>query len=111
MDNLAIKCYKMLKDSYSNEYSEIMEMFYGISFSELISKNTNKAISIVPESYKWYILINPLTSMIELFRFIFLNSDDLNLNNCIYSFIISLVLFFLGLIIFNRIEKTFVDTL
>ena len=64
MDNLAIKCYKMLKDSYSNEYSEIMEMFYGISFSELISKNTNKAISIVPESF--FILDVPVVSKDKL---------------------------------------------
>lgn len=50
-DALAMKCYEMLKRSYSNEYSEIMEMFYGISFSELISKTTGKSLSIVPESF------------------------------------------------------------
>lgn len=50
-DTLAMKCYEMLKNSYSNEYSEIMDMFYGISFSELVSKSTGKVLSIVPESF------------------------------------------------------------
>ena len=50
MDKLAYRCYEMLKNSYSKEYSEIMEMFYGISFSELVSINNNEQLSVVPES-------------------------------------------------------------
>jgi ubiquitin C-terminal hydrolase len=59
-DKLAVKCYEMLKNSYSNEYSEIMEMFYGIYFSELVSKNTGKVLSIVPESF--FVLDIPISS-------------------------------------------------
>src|SRR6056300_526305 len=58
-DVLAMKCYEMLKKSYSNEYSEIMEMFYGISFSELVSNSTGKSLSIVPESF--FVLDIPVT--------------------------------------------------
>jgi ubiquitin carboxyl-terminal hydrolase 8 len=36
-DNLAIRCYDMLTKIYELEYSEIMEMFYGISLSEILS--------------------------------------------------------------------------
>lgn len=50
-DNLAIKCYQMLKNIYSKEYSEIMDMFYGISFSELVSMKTKKRVAVVPESF------------------------------------------------------------
>jgi ubiquitin carboxyl-terminal hydrolase 4/11/15 len=41
----------MLQENYKREYSEIMEMFYGISFSELISLKTGKVLSVKPESY------------------------------------------------------------
>jgi len=51
LDKLAIKCYTMLKQSCSSEYSEIMDMFYGISFSELVSKHTDKSLSITPENF------------------------------------------------------------
>ena len=51
VDTLAISCYKMLKRIYSTEYSEIMEMFYGIYVSELSSKNNKTIHSLTPESY------------------------------------------------------------
>ena len=50
-DKLATACYKMLKTSYSTEYSEIMEMFYGIYVSELSSKNGSQIHSVNPENY------------------------------------------------------------
>ena len=50
-DKLATACYKMLKASYSTEYSEIMETFYGIYVSELSSKNGSKIHSVNPENY------------------------------------------------------------
>ncbi len=51
VDKLAISCYEMLKTIYSKEYSEIMDMFYGICVSELSSKNENTIHSVRPESY------------------------------------------------------------
>lgn len=60
IDNLAIKCYQMLKNIYSKEYSEILDMFYGISFSELVSTKRNKRLSVVPESF--FIIDLPVTN-------------------------------------------------
>jgi ubiquitin carboxyl-terminal hydrolase 8 len=51
VDNLAIACYTMLKNTYAKEYSEIMEMFYGISVSVLVSMNNRIRHSIKPETY------------------------------------------------------------
>jgi ubiquitin C-terminal hydrolase len=51
IDKLATECYKMLKRSYSTEYSEIMDMFYGIYVSELSSKTGSRIHSINPENY------------------------------------------------------------
>jgi len=50
-DKLAISCYEMLKKTYSTEYSEIMEMFYGIYVSELSSKSGSTIHSVNPENY------------------------------------------------------------
>lgn len=51
MDKLAIACYNMLKKTYSSEYSEIMEMFYGIYVSELSSVSGTTIHSVNPENY------------------------------------------------------------
>ena len=51
LDKLAVSCYSMLKDVYSKEYSEFMEMFYGIYVSELTSDDNKIIHSLRPESY------------------------------------------------------------
>ncbi len=67
-------------------------------------------LSIVPHKYKWIILANPVTSIIETFKFAFLGVGEFNWIHLSYSFIFTIVLFFFGIIIFNRVEKTFMDT-
>jgi ubiquitin C-terminal hydrolase len=51
VDNLAIACYKMLQTTYAKEYSEIMELFYGIYVSELKSVDDNTTQNAKPESF------------------------------------------------------------
>ena len=51
LDQTALKCYEMLKNTYSNEYSEIMELFYGIYVSEIVSNTTNTIHSVKPENF------------------------------------------------------------
>ena len=50
-DLLAKNCYKMIKELYSETYSELLDLFYGIHFSCIESKNTGEQISIKPEPY------------------------------------------------------------
>lgn len=49
-DKLATSCYKMLKRLYENEYSEILDIFFGIHVSQ-ISDNNNKLLSYNPEPF------------------------------------------------------------
>jgi ubiquitin carboxyl-terminal hydrolase 8 len=50
-DNIAIKCYEMIKNIYSNEYSEIWNLFYAIHVSEIIHLETKQKINITPEPF------------------------------------------------------------
>lgn len=67
-------------------------------------------LSIVPEKYKWLILANPITSIIETFKYAFLGVGEFNWHHLIYSAACTLVLFLMGLIIFHKVEKSFMDT-
>lgn len=51
VDQTAIKCYEMLKETYAKEYSEIMEIFYGIYVSVIMSKDGSVNHLIKPENY------------------------------------------------------------
>jgi lipopolysaccharide transport system permease protein len=67
-------------------------------------------ISQIPEKYRWIIMANPVSSIVEAFKYGFTGSGNFYLNGIIYSGLFSIFLFFIGLVIFNRIEKTFMDT-
>ena len=50
-DKVAVKCFEMIKNMYSNDYSEIWNIFYAVSVSEIISLETGKQLQITPEPY------------------------------------------------------------
>jgi lipopolysaccharide transport system permease protein len=60
--------------------------------------------------YAWIIAYNPMTPIIEGFRLGFLGEGSFNLGDLTYCAIISFSLTLAGLIIFNKVEKNFVDT-
>ena len=68
-------------------------------------------LSAAPEKYKWLIELNPMTGIIEAFRYGFLGQGELTTTSFGYSAIFTIVVMFLGVIIFNKTEKNFVDTI
>ncbi len=68
-------------------------------------------LSAAPENYKKIIELNPMTGIIEAFRFGFLGRGEFSVWSISYSVVITLVVLFLGVIIFNKTEKNFVDTI
>ena len=45
VDNLAMECYKMMQNMYKKEYSEILNIFYGISVTQIKEYNTGEVLS------------------------------------------------------------------
>ena len=67
-------------------------------------------LSIVPAQYRWLILANPVTSIIETFKYAFLGMGEFNWLHLGYSSLCTLFLFIIGLLIFQKVEKSFMDT-
>ena len=67
-------------------------------------------LSSAPDSLKTILLLNPVTALVEAFRHILLNAGELSWNGLIYSGITSGIIFLLGLLIFNKTERNFMDT-
>lgn len=67
-------------------------------------------VSSIPERFQWVILANPMTPIVEAFRFAFLGAGTVDTGHLLYSFAFMLVVVFLGSVIFNRVEQTFMDT-
>ena len=67
-------------------------------------------VSSIPQRFQWIILANPMTPILEAFRYAFLGAGTVDLAHLSYSFGFMLAVVFLGSLIFNRVEQTFMDT-
>lgn len=67
-------------------------------------------VSAVPGQFQWIILANPMTPIVEAFRFAFLGAGTVDSGYLIYSFGFMLVVVLIGIVIFNRVEQNFMDT-
>ncbi len=67
-------------------------------------------ISIVSGKFKFLLLLNPLTSIIEAFKYAFLGNGFFSWGYLLYSFLFMVVLLAAGIVVFNKVEKSFIDT-
>ena len=67
-------------------------------------------LSAAPAKYRALIELNPMTGIIEAFRYGFLGQGEFTVSSFGYSVAFTLLALVLGVVIFNKTEKTFVDT-
>ena len=68
-------------------------------------------VSVVPEKYRFFYMLNPVASIVETFRHAFLGTGMVNGVDILISWGATILLFFSGIILFNRVDKIFVDTI
>ncbi len=67
-------------------------------------------LSALPEKYKWIVLANPMTSIVDTFRYAYLGAGTFDAGNLIYTSVFVVIILSIGVVVFNRVEKTFMDT-
>lgn len=67
-------------------------------------------MSKIPEKYHIFIMLNPMSSIIEAFKYSFTSVGNLSYNGLLYSSLFTIVILFLGILIFNKTEQNFMDT-
>ena len=66
-------------------------------------------ISILPDKYKLFVALNPMTGIIEAFRSTVIPNKQIDFWLLLYSVIVSLLIFLFGLMYFRKTEKEFAD--
>lgn len=67
-------------------------------------------VSSIPAQFRWIILANPMTPIVEAFRYTYLGAGTLDPAQLLYSFGLMVAVVLLSSLIFNRVEQTFMDT-
>ena len=65
---------------------------------------------ISPENH-WIIYANPMTSVFDVFRLGFLGSGSINYYGLFYTIVFAILVYIIGLFVFNKVEKSFMDTI
>jgi lipopolysaccharide transport system permease protein len=67
-------------------------------------------LSTLPPEYQSIIMLNPLTGIFECFRYAFLGAGSFQFSMLLYSVLVSFAILAIGTIVFNKVEKSFIDT-
>jgi lipopolysaccharide transport system permease protein len=67
-------------------------------------------LSSIEGGWRNLILANPMTPVVEVFRLAFLGTSAISPTSLVYSIAFMLSVLIIGVLIFNRVENTFMDT-
>jgi lipopolysaccharide transport system permease protein len=100
----------MIFSSLTTKYKDLIFLLtFGIQLFMYASPVVYMTDSI-PESYRWIVEMNPLTAIFECFRYAYLGIGTFESIDLLYSSLTISVILLIGIVIFNKVEKTFMDT-
>ena len=67
-------------------------------------------LSALPEKWRFWAGLNPIAPIVELFRYSYLGVGTVSVAHLAYSLAVILLVLYFGVILFNRVERTFMDT-
>ncbi len=104
----------MMLSAMTTKYRDLTVLVgFGVSLLMYLSAvpyPLSEAKNKFPDFVSTFVEYNPLTQIIEGFRYMLLNTGMFSWDKFAYILVLSITVFLLGLIIFNRTEKTFIDT-
>lgn len=66
--------------------------------------------SSIPDSYHWLIQLNPLSLLFDYMRFAYLGVGIFDLKALVYPICFAVVIMAIGVVVFNKVQKSFMDT-
>jgi lipopolysaccharide transport system permease protein len=100
----------IIVSSFTSKYRDL-SMIVGIGMTLLMyATPIMYPISAIPQMYKPYLYLNPISPLIEAFRYVFTGTGIFDFTQLAYSFIFGLLMLVFGVFVFQRTEKTFMDT-
>jgi lipopolysaccharide transport system permease protein len=100
----------MIFSSLTTKYKDLVFLLtFGIQLF-MFATPVVYSVSSIPADRQWIVNLNPLTGIFECFRYGFLGTGSFTPETLIMSTGIIAVILLLGVLIFNKVEKSFMDT-
>ena len=100
----------MIFSSLTTKYKDLTFLLaFGIQLFMYITPVVYPS-SALPEKFQILAKINPLSSIFECFRYAYLGTGTFTITDLLISALVIVFLFFTGVLVFNKVEKSFMDT-
>jgi lipopolysaccharide transport system permease protein len=100
----------MIITSLTTKYRDL-SMFIGFGIGLLMyATPVIYPMNAVPKKYIFLVKSNPISPIVETFRYAFLGSGMFSLANLFYSLICMVIILFIGVISFSKVQQNFMDT-
>lgn len=100
----------MIFSSLTTKYKDLTFLLaFGIQLFMYITPVVYPS-SALPEKFQILAKINPLSSIFECFRYAYLGTGTFTITDLLISTLVIVFLFFAGVLFFNKVEKSFMDT-
>ena len=100
----------MLFSALTTKYRDLIILLnFGVQLAMYATPVIYPASSL-PSNYRWLLRANPITAVIETFRYGFLGSGTFSWLNLVYGAVLTLFILLLGVVTFNHVQKSFTDT-
>lgn len=96
--------------SLTAKYRDLIHALQFISQVWMYATPIIYPVTAIAEQYHWLLALNPMTSVVECTRFIFLGQGTVTPVILISSVVLTVLIVVSGVLIFNRVQRTFVDT-
>lgn len=104
----------MIISSMTTKYRDLSYLLsFGISllmYATPIIYPITMIYNKLPEKFHWIAMINPISPIIEAFKYGFLGEGILSWGGLLYSTVFAFLSIFFGILIFNKVERSFMDT-
>lgn len=100
----------LILSSLTTKYKDLNQL---ISFGVQLFMYATPVIypsSAVPQNFKWIVDLNPLVGLFNYFRYAYLGAGSFSFQMLYYPILFSIVILAFGIIVFNKTQKTFMDT-
>lgn len=103
----------MIISSMTTKYRDLSYLLsFGVSllmYATPIIYPMSMIFKRIPEKFHWIAMVNPLSPIIEAFKYAFLGQGILSWGGLLYSTIFTFLSLFFGILIFNKVERSFMD--
>lgn len=100
----------LILSSMTTKYKDLNQL---ISFGVQLFMYATPVIypsSSVPADYAWVVELNPLVGLFDYMRYAYLGIGTFSIDYLLYPTLFSIVILLLGVLVFNKTQKTFMDT-